>query len=135
MATPDFSFSGSNPADVIGVLLDEIGIEFHQSAAHFEGMFLVNTEDDGFCEPIGIFEEIGEMVGNGLGPLAQCHYAFEVTGFVEFVGNLAAVAVLVFAAGTPAGGIIGRDYPMNTIRSEESILNALAKAIAIDRIA
>ena len=116
-------------------MLDQIGIEVVEGGAHFVGVFLVDAEDDGLGEAVGLFQEIGEVAGDGFGAGSERDDALEVGRLIFVVGNLAAVAVEVAFARAPAGGIPFGDDAVNAIGGEEAVVDALAQAVGVDRIA
>ena len=86
------------------MLLSEVGVAVVQGPPHLVGVFLVDAEDDGLGEAVGLLEEIGEVPGDGLGAGLEGHQSLEVLGAVLAVGNLSAVAVdvpLWWAASRP----------------------------------
>ncbi len=104
VAAADVAFVGSDPADVVGVLPDQIGVQVVQGPPHLVGVFLIDAEDDGLGEAVGLLEEVGEVLGDGLGSGLQRDDPLEVLGVVIFVGDLPAVAVdvaLGWAASRP----------------------------------
>ena len=75
------------------------------------------------------------MAGDGLGAGAQGHDALEVLGLVFLVGDRAAVAVEVVRARPPAGGVPLGDDAVHAVGGEEAVLDALAQAVLVDRVA
>ena len=67
MAAPDVAFVGRDPANVVGMVADEIGIQVVQCPPHFVGVFLIDAEHDGLGEPIGALQVLGQVPGNGFG--------------------------------------------------------------------
>ena len=67
VAAADAALIGDDPADVVGILLNQVGIEVVQRPPHFVGVFLVHAEDDRLGEPVGLLEELGQVLGDGLG--------------------------------------------------------------------
>ena len=83
----DMSLVGGHPAHVVGVLPDQIGVEFGERAAHFQRVFLVDAEDDRLREPVGLPHEAGEMPGDGPGPRPDRDQTLEVRGVILGVRN------------------------------------------------
>jgi hypothetical protein len=75
------------------------------------------------------------MPGNRLCPRAECNDTLEILRLIFVIGNGASVAVKFVSAWTPPRSIPLRDYTMNPVWREEAVLNALAKAIFVKRIA
>ena len=71
MAAPDVAFVGGDADNIIRVLLHQIGVEIVQRVAHLVGVFLVDAEDDGLGEAVGLFQEVGEVAGDGFGARQQ----------------------------------------------------------------
>ena len=69
-----------------------------QSAAHLVGVFLIDAEDDGLGEAVGLLEEIRQVPGDGLGARPQGNDPFEILGLVFLVGDFSAVAVQIVLA-------------------------------------
>ena len=90
--------SDGDAADVVGVLLDQVGVQVVERLAHLVGVLLVHAEDDGLGEAVGLLEELGQVAGDGLGARPQGDHALEVLGVVLVVGDLAAVAVQLVLA-------------------------------------
>ena len=67
MGQANRTFIGSHAADIVGVLLDEIAVEVDQLLPDLGGMFLIDTEHDGFGEAICTFEQVGQVFGHGAG--------------------------------------------------------------------
>src|SRR5262249_6558311 len=74
----DVAFVGGDAADVVGKLLNQIGVQVVECRAHLGGVFLVYTEDNGFGEAVCLLQEVGQVPGHGLGPCAQRHTPLEV---------------------------------------------------------
>ena len=105
------------------------------STPHFVGVFLIDAEDDGFGKAVGLFQEVGEMAGNRTCPGSQGNDALEVLRAVFLVRDGTAVAVQFIFAGSPARRIPFADDPVDAVRSKETILDALAQGVLVDRIA
>ena len=98
-------------------------------------MLLVDAEYDGLGEAVGALEEVGKVSGNRLGARTQRDDALEVLGLVFVVRHRAAKAVQFVLGRTPASGIHGGYDAMHAIRREKAILDALAQAVGVDRVA
>ena len=75
------------------------------------------------------------MAGHCPGTGAQGHDAFEILGLILLVRHLSAVAIQLVLAGPPAGGIYGSDDAVHAVRGQKAILDALAQAVGVDRVA
>ena len=53
----DASLVGGDAANIVGILLNEIGVEIVERRAHFVGVLLVDAEHDRFGEAIGLFQK------------------------------------------------------------------------------
>jgi len=135
MGQADRAFVGRDAADVVGVLLDQIAVEIDQFLAHLGCVLLIDAEHDGLGEAVGALEEIGEVLRNRLGARTQRDDALEILGLVLVVRHRAAEAVEFVLGRPPAGGIHRGDDAMHAIRREKAILDALAQAIGVDRVA
>ena len=89
MAAPDVAFVSRHPADVVGVLLDQIGIQVVQLPPHLVGVFLIHAVNDGFGEAICPLQEVGNAAGDGLGACQQGDGPLEILGLILPVRNLA----------------------------------------------
>ncbi len=150
VAATDVAFVGGDAADVIGertagrgarrdrrgaCATHEVGVQVVQRGAHNGCVFLVHAKDDGLGEAIGFFEEIGEVASDGLRAGAQSDEALEIGGAIFLVGDGAAIAVEVILARPPAGRVPLGDDAMDAVRREEAVVNALAQAVGINRVA
>ena len=54
MSPANVALIRGDPARVIGELTRQIGIQVGQDAAHFVRVFLIDAEDDGFSESVGL---------------------------------------------------------------------------------
>ena len=133
--TSDVAFITGHPTDEVGMLLHEVRIEIVQRLPHLVGVLLVNTEHDGLGVLVRLAEELGKVFGHRLSSCPQSNGPLEIVGLVFFVRNLTAESVNVAFAGSPTRSIPGGDDPMDTIWSQEAIVDALAKAVLVDRIA
>src|SRR5688572_26461374 len=98
-------------------------------------MFLIDTKNDGFGHAVGGFQEVDEMLGDCLGALLERHQALEIPRVILVVGNLTAMPIQSASIGPPAGGVEAGDNSMDSIRGQESVFNALAERVRVDRIA
>ena len=78
MAAADVALVGGHAADVVGILLHQVGVVVVQRAAHLVGVLLVDAEHDGLGEAIGLLQEVGQVAGDRLGARPQRHDALEV---------------------------------------------------------
>ena len=120
---------------IAGMAGDQVGVQVVERGAHFGGVLLINAEDDGLGEAVGLFQEIGQVPGDGLGAGAQGDAALEVGGGVNLVRDFAAVAVEIVFAGAPAGGVPLGDDAVDAVGGEETVVDALLEAVGIDRVA
>ena len=93
MAPANVPFIGGHPADIIRILLHQVGIQVVQGPAHLIGVFLIHAEDDGLGKAVGLLEEVGEVPGDGLGAGPQGDDALEILGVIFLIGDLPAIAV------------------------------------------
>ena len=135
MAAPDVALVGGDPADIIGILRDQIGVQIVQGDAHLAGMFLIDAEDDGFGETVGLLQKLGQMPGDGLGTGAQGNDPFEILGLILVVRNDPAVAVQIVLAGTPAGGVPFGNDTMHPVGRQKAVIDALPEAVFVERVA
>ena len=98
-------------------------------------MLLVDAEDDGLVEAVGLLEEVREVLRDGLGARAQRETALEVRRVIFLVGNLAAQLVEFALGRPPAGRVRGCDDAMHAVGREEAVVDALAQAVLVDRVA
>lgn len=134
MAAPDEAFLGRDATDVVRILPDEIGVQVVQRVAHLVRVLLIYAEDDSLGEAVGLFQEIGQVASDGLRAGTQGHHPLEILGLVLVVRDRSSVAVEIARAGAPAGGVVGRDNPVDAVGREETIVYALAQAVGVDRI-
>ena len=136
VAAADVAFVGGDPADVVAdAAATRSAFRLFRAAAHLVGVLLVHAEDDGLGEAVGLLEELGQVPGDGLGAGPQGDDALEVLGLVFLVGDVAAVAVQLVLARPPAGGVPLGDDPVHAVGGEEAVLDALAQAVLVDRVA
>src|SRR5437867_953805 len=126
---------GGDTADVIGELLDEIGVQVVQRGAHFRSVFLVHAKDNGLCEAVGLFQEIGEVLRDGFSPFEQGDFPLEIRRAIDSIRDATTVAVQVFRAWTPARCVPLRHNPMDAVGRQEAIVNALPEAVSVNRVA
>src|SRR6266568_9605945 len=98
-------------------------------------MFLINTENDGLVEAIGLFEKLGQVASDGPGALAQSNFTFKLRRLVILFGYDTPIEVAGAGSGTPARYIIARHDTMHMVRRKETIVNALSEAVSVDGIA
>ena len=55
------AFVGRDAADIIGMLLHEVGVQVVERPAHLVGVLLIHAEDDGLGEAVGLLEELGQV--------------------------------------------------------------------------
>ena len=58
VAAPNAALVCRDAADIIRVLLNEIGVEVAKRAAHLIGVFLIHAKDDRLREAIGLLQEV-----------------------------------------------------------------------------
>ena len=135
VAAPDVALVGRHPADVVGVLLDQIGVQVVQLPPHLVGVFLIDAEHDGLGEAIRPLQEVGNAAGDGLGAGQQRHGPLEILGLVLLVGNLAAKAVEFAPARPPAQGVVGGHDPVDPVGGQEAVFDPLPQAVGVDGVA
>jgi hypothetical protein len=65
---------------------------------------------------VGLFEEVGQVLGYRFSAGAKCYDALEIPRLVFVIGNGTPIAVAVLLAWPPAGRIPFDDDAMNAIR-------------------
>jgi hypothetical protein len=135
VALADVALVGGDAADVVRMVADEVGIQVVEGGAHFRGVFLIDAEDDGFREAVGLVHEVGEVAGDDLGAGAQQDDAFEIGGVVFVVRDRAAVAVEFVPGRPPARGVPLGDDAVDAVGRKEAIGDALAEGVGINGIA
>ena len=135
VSAADVAFIGGHATHVVGVLLDEVGVEVAERLAHLAGVLLVDAEDDRLAVAVGARQVVGEVARHRLRAGAQRHHALEVGGRVLLVGDRVAVAVELALARAPAGGVPLGDNTVHTVRGEEAVVDALPQAVGVDRCA
>lgn len=93
---------GGDAADIVGILLSEVGVEVGNAPPHFVSMFLIDAKDDGLGKAVGLLEKPGQVAGDGFRPGAQRDRLLKILGLVFIVGDGAPVAVQFIAARSPA---------------------------------
>ena len=97
---------GDDPADVVGVLPDQVGVEVVRAPARISSACSWSTQKTiVLAKRSVLLEEVGQVPGDGLGAGLQRDDPLEVGRLVLLVGNLPAVAVDVALAGPPAGRV------------------------------
>ena len=135
VAAADVALVGGDAAHVVGILRHKVGVEVDQRLPHFDGVFLIDAKDDGLGEAVGLLEEVRQVAGDGLRAGAQGDDALEILGLVFIVGDRAAVAVELVLARPPAGGVPLGDDAMHAVGREKAVVDALAQAVFVDRVA
>ena len=135
MRQADGALVSGNTANVVRVLFDQIAIQVEQFLSQFGGVLLIDAEHQGFGVAVSAFQQVGEMTRHCPRARTQRDDALEILGQVFLVGHFTAIAVQFILAGPPAGGIHRGDDAVNPVRRQESVLDALAQAVGIDRIA
>ena len=135
VTTPNVAFVSGDAADVIGKLLDEVGVQVVKRRAHLGGVFLIHAKHDGFGETVGLLEEICEMPGDSLRAGAKGHASLEIGRGINFVRDFAAVTVEFVLARSPTGGVPLRHDAMHAVGREETVINTLPQAVSVNRVA
>src|SRR5438477_13171565 len=74
------------------------------------------------------------MTGDGVRAFAQCYFAFKLWRGVIFFGDGAPKAIKLYGSRSPARCVnVGHDA-VNTIGSQEAIVDALTEAVGIDGV-
>jgi len=134
MATPNISLIGRDAANIVRKLANQVRVQIVQGASHLVGMLLVHTKNDGLGEAVALGKKSSQMMGDSLGSGSKSDDAFEVLGLILVVGNLAAETVEITLAGAPPSGIPTADDAVDSIRSEETVLDPLSKTVLVERI-
>ena len=135
VAAADVALVRRDPANVIRVLLDQVGVEIHQRLAHVGRVLLVHAEDDGFGEPVGLAQELRQVLRDALGAGAEGDTFFEIVGVVLLIRDVAPVAVEFALARPPARRVPLGDDAVDAVGSEEAVVDSLPQAVGVDRIA
>src|SRR5438477_1207717 len=135
MTATNITFIGGHATDVVRILSDKVTIEIIQRSAHVGGVFLINTEDDCFREPIGLVQKISEMLCNRFSPLEQSNFSFEVRRSVNLVWNATPIAINIIFTRPPTRRIPLSDDTMNSIWREKAVFDSLPQAVLVSRIA
>lgn len=98
-------------------------------------MFLVDAEDDRLCKSVSALHKVGEVLSYRLRSGSKHNDSLEVSGLILLVGDLAAIAIHLALARSPAGRIDICYNAMHTIRSEEAVFNSLLETVGVDRVA
>lgn len=128
----DIALVRRHPAGIVRMPLHQVSVQVGQCTAHFQGVFLIDTKNDGLGEAVGVFEKIGQMAGDGLGTLAQGDDALEVLGGIFPVGNRPAIAVQLARTRTPADRVVVGNDPVHPVGREKAVGNALGQAVFVD---
>src|ERR1035438_6273335 len=80
----DIPFIRNHPAHVVRVLLHHFWVAAAQCRSHIFGVLLIHTEHDSFCERI-VFDEVREMLGNGLSSPFQDDILLKVRRHVQLI--------------------------------------------------
>ena len=132
MGRADIALVRSHPADIVRMPLHQVCVQIGQCTAHFQGVFLIDTKNDGLGEAVGVFEKIGQMAGYGLGTLAQGDNTLEALGGIFPVGNHPAIAVHLAATRSPADRVVGGNDPVHPVGREKAVGNALGQTVSVD---
>ena len=89
-------------------------------------MFLVDAENDGFGEAIGLLEKIRDIARDRFGASLECDGAFEIDGLILTVGYRAAVTIEVALARPPARRVSFSHDAVNSIGREKTVFDSLA---------
>ena len=114
---PDVALVGGDAADVVRVLLHEVGVQCGERLAHLARVLLVDAEDDGLGEAVGLLQEVGQVPRDRLRARAQRHDPLEVLGLVFVVGDRAPVAVQVAPRRPPSRRVVVRDVSEEVVRA------------------
>src|SRR2546429_7125419 len=98
-------------------------------------MFLVNTENDGLVEAIGLLEKLGQVTSDGPGTLAQSNFTFKLRGLVFLIGYDTPIKVTCARSRTPASYVVAGHDAMHMVWCQEAVINALAETVRVDWVA
>src|SRR5881396_160501 len=135
MTATNITFIGGHATDVVRTLSHKVAIEIIQRSSHIGGVFLINTEDDCFREAIRLVQKISEVFCNGLGPLEQSNFSFEVRRSVNLIWNATPIAINIVFARPPTRRIPQSDDTVDSIWREKAVLDALPQTVLVNRIA
>src|SRR3990172_9086037 len=114
---------------------DQIDILIVQSLPHFLRVFLIYTKDDCLGKAVSLLEVACQMPSNGLGAGFKSNDPLKLLGAVYSVGDLPPVPVQFALAWAPAGRVHRGDDSMDSIGGEKAVLDALPKAVGVERVA
>jgi len=97
-------------------------------------VLLIDAEDDGLGEAVGLGQELGQVPGDRLGAGAERHDPLEVPGVILVVGDGSAVAVQLVLARAPAGRVPLGDHAMHPVGREEAVVDPLSETVLVDRV-
>src|SRR3990172_9724880 len=113
---------------------DQIDILIVQSLPHFLRVFLIYTKDDCLGKAVSLLEVACQMPSNGLGAGFKSNDPLKLLGAVYSGGYPPPVRAQFALAGAPAGRVDRGDDSMDSIGSEKAVLDALAKAVGVERV-
>lgn len=116
-------------------VLHEIGVQGGERLPHLKRVLLVDAEDDGLGEAVGLGHEAREMSRNCLRSRPQRHDPLEVPRGVFGVGDFTPISIKFTPRRSPSGSVVVRDDAMDAIRGQEAVRDALREAVLIERIA
>src|SRR5271157_34800 len=135
MPTPDLALIGDNSDHIVRVFPGEIKVAVVQRPSHVLGVFLVYAENDGLAPAVRLVEKLGEIVGDGFGAPLERQAALKIAGPVFPVRDFAAITVKLALGGTPARRVHGGHDAVDAVRGKKAIVNALAQAVSVKRVA
>jgi hypothetical protein len=131
----DASLVRSDAANIVGILLDQIGVEIIERGAHLVRVFLVDAENDRLGEATRPFHKIRDITRDRFRTRLERDGALEIDGLILAVGYRPPIAIEVALAGTPAGCVpLGHDT-VNPIGREKSVFDTLAQTVGVNWIA
>src|SRR5215210_3065523 len=128
------SFVRRHPAHVVRVLPPYIRVQVLPRPAHPVALPLVPTEDYRLGEPVRALEEVGQVTSDSFRAGTQRDHPFEVPGVVILVRDLAPEAIQLALARAPPGCVHARHYPVDAVRRQETVLDALLQAVLVDGV-
>ncbi len=93
MRTADIALIGRHATNVVGMILDQVGVQGRERPPHFKRVFLVDAEDDGLGEAVGLRHEAREVFRDGLRSCTKRHDPLEVARGIFGIRDFPTVTV------------------------------------------
>ena len=132
MTLADVPFVRRDPADVVGVLLDEVRIEIRQCPPHLVGVLLVHAKDDRLGEAVGLLQVVSEVLGDGLVRASSEMTRSKSLVWYSSSGIDPPVLVELPLSRPPACRVEACDDAVDAVGGEEAVVDALLEAVGVD---